>query len=558
MPTVADVLTLPVVRRGAPAVVAGRSGLGRPVRWAHSAEISDIARLLRPGDLVLTTGIALPEQEPALAAYVKDLVTAGACALVVELGRRWHDSLPKAMSAACEESELPLVALRRETRFAAVTEAVGTLVVDGHQDELRFARETHRTFDALMLAGAPPEVILGEVQRMSGLPVVLESIGHEVLAYDVGTEADLEILHNWRASSRSLVATDRTTYDEDLGWLTSAVRARGQDWGRVVLVTTERPTPQHWMLIESAASALALQRLAARDREGLERQTHRALLDRLASGGPPEADLIRRCAAIGVPLTGRHLVGLVVAPVDEQAPGPLTSTTPLATQERLRDLAELTSRAARTRGIDALVAVMDDAAVVMLGSLTAGALVDRKLSELAREIHRVLGIHRAAGSTPRSTPVLITAGSTVTSPTQVARSLAEARHVLHARPQRAADRGYHRLSDVHLRGLIHLLADDERVTAFVDREVGALVAYDEAHSTALVDVVAAFVRHGGNKTTAATSLHLSRPAFYDRLARAEGILGVDLADPELRTSMHVALLALSATQESTGSGSGRR
>lgn len=554
MPTVADVLTLPVVRRGRPKVVAGRAGLGRPVRWAHSAEISDIARLVRPDDLMLTTGIALPEQESALAAYVEDLAAAGACALVVELGRRWRDSPSEAMAAACEKAALPLVTLGRETRFAAVTEAVGTLVVDGHLDELRFARETHRTFDALMLAGAPPEAILAEVQRMSGLPVVLESIGHDILAYDVGTEDNLEILHNWWAHSRSLVASDRATYDEDLGWLVGAVRARGQDWGRVVLVSPEHPTPQHWMLIESAASALALQRLAARDREGLERQTHRALLDRLASGGPPKADLVRRCAAIGVPLTGRHLVGLVVAPVDEHPPGQSTSTAPLTTQERLHDVAELTSRAARARDIDALVAVMDDAAVVVLTSFATGAIVDAKLSDLAREVHRAfgkpraLGIHQAADTTSSSATVLIAAGSTVTSPKHVARSLAEARHVLRARPRRAADRSYQRLSDVHLRGLIHLLADDERVKAFIDREVGALVAHDEAHATGLVEVVAALVRHGGNKAAAATSVHLSRPAFYDRLARAERILGVDLADPELRTSMHVALLALDATQ----------
>ena len=45
-PTVADVLTLPVIRQGMATVVAGADGLDRRVRWVHIAEIADIAPLL--------------------------------------------------------------------------------------------------------------------------------------------------------------------------------------------------------------------------------------------------------------------------------------------------------------------------------------------------------------------------------------------------------------------------------------------------------------------------------------------------------------------------------
>jgi purine catabolism regulator len=49
--------------------------------------------------------------------------------------------------------------------------------------------------------------------------------------------------------------------------------------------------------------------------------------------------------------------------------------------------------------------------------------------------------------------------------------------------------------------------------------------------------------HPASKTEAAASLHLSRAAFYDRLARIEQVLGVDLDDPHIRVSLHVALVA---------------
>ena len=49
LPTVREVMALDAVRVGAPRLVAGESGLDRPVRWVHSAEVPDIASLLRGG-----------------------------------------------------------------------------------------------------------------------------------------------------------------------------------------------------------------------------------------------------------------------------------------------------------------------------------------------------------------------------------------------------------------------------------------------------------------------------------------------------------------------------
>jgi purine catabolism regulator len=103
--------------------------------------------------------------------------------------------------------------------------------------------------------------------------------------------------------------------------------------------------------------------------------------------------------------------------------------------------------------------------------------------------------------------------------------------------------GVHRLEDVHLRGLLALLGDDDRVGLFVARELDALKAHDERHGLGLVAALRALVLHPGSKSEAAASIHLSRPAFYDRLARVERLVGGSLDDPDLRVSLHVALLA---------------
>ena len=46
--SVADVLALPVVRRGGPLVLAGHDRLDRALRWVHATELADIAPSCAP------------------------------------------------------------------------------------------------------------------------------------------------------------------------------------------------------------------------------------------------------------------------------------------------------------------------------------------------------------------------------------------------------------------------------------------------------------------------------------------------------------------------------
>src|ERR1700751_5735206 len=94
LPTVGDLLSLDVIRRGTPRVIAGSSGLGARVRWVHVLELADAAHLLQGGELVLTTGVALPAEPALLARYATELAAAGVSALAVELGRRFVGALP--------------------------------------------------------------------------------------------------------------------------------------------------------------------------------------------------------------------------------------------------------------------------------------------------------------------------------------------------------------------------------------------------------------------------------------------------------------------------------
>ncbi len=546
LPTVDDLLGLDVIRRGSPQVVAGSAGLAASVRWVHVLELADAAHLLQGGEFVLTTGIALPADPSLLARYAADLATAGVSALAVELGRRYVGALPAALVRAAADSGLTLIAFEREVPFVEITEAVHARIIDAQLEELRASERLHEVFTELSVAGASPDEIVRQAAVLAGRPVILADLSHRVLAFEPGSADPARLLADFARRSRtvsSAASAARTVFDEASGWLFTPVGARGEDWGRVILVCDGPPTATDTVLIERAATTLALGRLLTRHAESLDRQAHRTLISGIitqAHADPAEA--AARARALGVPVDGRQLIAMVLRLVGSGS-GAL-GVLGLSAHARVLEVADIAAAACRAERIPSLVGTLDDARAGAMLSLSPHADSERVLTSLATRIRDRIGAD--------PDELVIGVGATVGSIRDVRRSFLEASQVADIAGHGAgAGRPlFYRLPDLRLRGLLHLLRDDPRLQTFVERELGTLLASEQA--AALIDVLAAYLTAGGNKAEAAKSSHLARPTFYERLHRIERILGTDLSSAESRTSLHVALLALDAARTSSG------
>src|SRR5271169_631633 len=545
LPSLDEVLAMEVCRRGRPQVVAGGDRLDTPVRWVHAIELTDVARLLRGGELVLSTGIALPDDDRLLTAYVTELAGIGVAGLAIELGRRYTGSLPAALVAAARQAGLPLIAFEREVAFIEITEAVHARIIDAQLEELRVSERLHEMFTELSVAGASAEEVIRQAAALAGRPVILADLSHRVLACEPAGADPGRLLSGFAARSRSVRLSGRTVFDEASGWLVTPVGAQGEDWGRVILVCSGAPTGLDTVLLERTATTLALGRLLTRHRESLERQAHRTLISGIISqahADPAEAAV--RARALGVPVDGRRLIAMVLRLRDHSGSGVLG----VSAHARVLDVADVTAAACRAERIPSLVGTLDDARAGAMLSLSPRADPDRVLAGLAARISE------RVGASPDG--LVIGVGAAVGSIRDVRRSFLEASQVADVAAERPDGWGaqdgnlgpdrppFYRLADLRLRGLLHLLRDDPRVQTFVERELGPLLASEP--DTSLLDVLAAYLAAGGNKAEAAKSSHLARPTFFERLRRIERILGTDLSSAESRTSLHVALLARAA------------
>jgi DNA-binding PucR family transcriptional regulator len=83
----------------------------------------------------------------------------------------------------------------------------------------------------------------------------------------------------------------------------------------------------------------------------------------------------------------------------------------------------------------------------------------------------------------------------------------------------------------------------EDVTRRASALLAPLLAYDSERSGDLIHTLDVYFSLGGNSSRAAEALFLHRNGLLYRLARIEELLGVPLADAQVRLALEVALRA---------------
>src|SRR4051794_34451535 len=132
--TVADVLAIELLRDADVSVAAAGHRLGNRVEWVHVFETPAVTGMLRGGEFLLTTGIALaamtPAEGEALAAAAPGAGAAGAAFDP-------SDAPAGALAPACRSHDLPLLVFGSPVRFVDITHVLNERLVSGELATLR-------------------------------------------------------------------------------------------------------------------------------------------------------------------------------------------------------------------------------------------------------------------------------------------------------------------------------------------------------------------------------------------------------------------------------------
>ncbi|REE73286.1 purine catabolism regulator [Rhodococcus wratislaviensis] len=487
-----------------PQVLAGKSQLGRTVRWVHSSEIYEISPLLSGDELLLTTGLGLSGVDPGTRRhYLREVGERNVAGVAIELGRTF-DAVPGDMIEEAAALDLPLIALRTVVPFIELCQNANTEIISREVSALRTQNELSRVLDAELMAGNGVARLLERISEASGCPLIVTS-GSGALVAAHGVDDDRAA---WAAA--------------DAGTVTATIHSRDGAWG--MLTAGPGSTMDSSVLralLERSTASLGLALTYSGSLAGRPQRAAAALVsDLLDRSDVRQIDLTVRSAAAGFhPAPGNRVVAIAI-----DSPGSRIATRLLDSAAKLLGQPCLRSEVhASTFGLIALPASAVDAVGTVTGcfqeslasNITDGVTVvvgdpcDFAPGDVGAALHTARSGLRLAMAARRSW----LAGRVVTTTRELA-------------PELTLDR----------------LPPDVR-ERMVATTIAPLVEWDRTHSSDLVRTLEVHLRHGCSATSSASALHLGRQSLYQRLERIRALLGYDPGSPSMYGSLLLALCA---------------
>jgi purine catabolism regulator len=99
-----------------------------------------------------------------------------------------------------------------------------------------------------------------------------------------------------------------------------------------------------------------------------------------------------------------------------------------------------------------------------------------------------------------------------------------------------------------LADLLYSMRSSPELLAFARDQLGALFDQRDRRSHELLRTLEAYLASSGRKADTARALQMTRQSLYMRLERLQSLLGVDLDDPDVLLSLHLAVRALRLTE----------
>ncbi|HQV21088.1 MAG TPA: PucR family transcriptional regulator ligand-binding domain-containing protein, partial [Gordonia sp. (in: high G+C Gram-positive bacteria)] len=134
---------------------AGSAGLSAEITFAVTTELPDPARWLSGGELILTTGLGLPDDPGQRTAYIHGLREIGVTAVGFGTGLTFEE-VPDELIAAADDCGLALFEVPLATPFVAVAKTVmNRLAHQQYESVLTATRVQTRMTRATAVRGAP-------------------------------------------------------------------------------------------------------------------------------------------------------------------------------------------------------------------------------------------------------------------------------------------------------------------------------------------------------------------------------------------------------------------
>jgi purine catabolism regulator len=495
------------VRKLGLSLVAGRAGLDRTITWAHAIELSDPSPWLSGGELVMTTGLHLPDTDAGQHEYVQRIFDSGSAALAFDTGVRFQ-KVPPAVCAAGDELGIPVLAVAPKTPFIAISRAViDDLTADQVQLIQRVVQGQENLARAAMHGGIP--ALVDTLSRTIDSAVCMIDRSGAVLAESGSDAVDLvnRVRNQLDREQRRRRTASRVVVDEYGSLTIQQLPTAGEKPGYLAVSSTQPLDDRERLLVGHAVALLSIELAKPAGLIDAEHRLRKAVtLALLQDASNVDASLLRYFGfAPDSPITVVVFTGV----------GPLL----LAEQQ-------LTA------------ALEDESAGYLMANLhntediafAVNADVDEDIIRRVYARVRTRLRRQVAGG--------------IGEPTIIRSANVSLQQALSA--ARVGEVSGHKLVSFSELGTFSLLLSTQShdmLQAISARWLGPLEEHDRKHNSDLVKSLESFLNHNGHWEAAAAELGVHRHTLRNRIERATELMGRDLDSAHTRSELWIALKA---------------
>jgi purine catabolism regulator len=485
-----------------------------PLEAAERARVTGVSvqevpleGFVRAGEFVMTTGVGVGKAI-SLSKVVEQITSAQAAAVAIAVGPHVH-SIDDASIGAARRGGLCLIQLPWDLRFAEVIEEVLGHLLSRQTARLREAESVNRLFTEIVLSGGDMTRLRLAGETLLRRPLRIRDSWFALVAGDEGPD--------WRRQAEFAITTKNFRRGSLL----------------VNLEAGELSEPEAEVARRAAAAAGLIFVLEDAALEGEERSHGEFLYALIGGWHGPRHRLEERAGQLGL----NSAAGQVAMCLRLVGTGgkPLVAAGKAAVRKALE-----------ARRIPALVASHDDeiAIVFSLTSIPAVELV-RTITGDARRLLAII---------EPNVRILAGMGGAVPSLQEIPRSLREARTAARLAPIAAPSDS----EIIEYQNLGAFPAIYEAVTGgdsdhafrvLQNRVLGPVLDYEKASGLPLIATLRALFAANGHVSGAARDLGINRQSLLYRLERLRRLTGLDIATPEDRFALEVALRAYTIVEQ---------
>ncbi|CRK52553.1 Regulator of polyketide synthase expression [Rhodococcus sp. RD6.2] len=488
-------------------LMAGAGGLDADVTFVVTTELSDPARWLSGGELLLTTGIALPSSAVDRRAYLQKIAECGVAAVGFGVGLS-HPSVPEDLVTAADEYGLPLLEVPLPTPFVAVAKKVTERLAELRYESMLRASRAQPRMTRSAIQGGVYATIRELSVACSATVLLLDPSMRVIEAYPDGVdEAVVAEVADLAASGSGSVASSVARSRTGATVAVQVITGGNVVHGYLAAISDSSLGHVEQILLGHANSLLAL------DFEKPHRL--RAAQNRLNS------------EAIGLLLSTE----INLAPARAQMRQAADSDGLIRAMTVLCDSDDAVQRVVDV--VDAIMTADARQTFVRRDEMRVTALLrGRDGSDVARRLVRELGSRQA-----KSIRVGL---STVHPVDDVTDAVQQS-----ALTASAAAYGGQPVEFESMTGSALLTFPESRrvLDELAETMIAPLVAHDREQGTDLEASLRAYLEANGHWESAAATIGVHRHTLRSRITRIEDLLGCDLDVARVRAELLLAIIA---------------